>query len=651
MLINKNKKMKKLIIFVLIVGVMYFGLPSFLNKIHADENYSITITSPNGGEQFKAHQPLTITWDQTNINTINIGLISDDQPSSVMASMSISTDANSTTGSYTIPLEQITGTCNNCRLQLRGYKTGVGSIVDTSDNTFTISSGRPIIKMFSEEIPSQDATAGQTNVTFSRKKIKSLNNQSVLSAIFIRLYTTNFNDIPYDHPQYKVTNLKLINEKTGQEYIIDGTLGYPTLADKIVFNPPISIQENEEIYFKLVGNIPANYQFEGPNTGKFYGYMSAIEPGNFFGYTNSEVESNPMYTTKTVTSNTPTTCTSWTYSNWSTCTNDTQTRTVVSSSPSGCTGGSPILTQSCSNGVDLIVSNIAITSNSSGQHIIATVKNIGNQNLAMNQSVILKLTFGTNISEIQSCNTTGSMPCAIGNKYNGSIAINAYGKSTLAPGEEYSITFDNGTYLLEKVGFDNSANYLIRAMVDWTDMIEESNENNNTITKSYTTTPTNSWTTDCASGNPQSCNLDNSNINTKPKTLSKTKSDEALSNRLRGKLLLDVENKGRIFYVNPKDLQKYEVTFANALPLFQKLSLGISNQNLNKISTDKSTALGKQLVGKLLLQVEDRGRIWYIDTNGLKHEVTWANLMDLFKKLSLGVNTENLNKIEENTTL
>ncbi|MDD4289717.1 MAG: CARDB domain-containing protein [Patescibacteria group bacterium] len=202
---------------------------------------------------------------------------------------------------------------------------------------------------------------------------------------------------------------------------------------------------------------------------------------------------NPVLTQSC--NSTPTTCTSWNYSAWGSCTNNQQTRAVTSSSPSNCIGGSPVLTQSCSNGVDLIVSNITINSDSTGNHIRVTVKNIGNQNLVMNQSVILKLTFGTNISEIQSCNTTGWAPCSIGNKYNGSIAINAYGKSTLAAGEEYSITFDNTTYLLEKVEFNNNTDYLIRAMVDWTDMIEESNENNNTLTKSHNIAPSTSWTT------------------------------------------------------------------------------------------------------------------------------------------------------------
>ena len=113
-------------------------------------------------------------------------------------------------------------------------------------------------------------------------------------------------------------------------------------------------------------------------------------------------------------------------------------------------------------------------------------------------------------------------------------------------------------------------------------------------------------------------------------------------------MLLQVEDRGRIWYVNPDDAQKFEVTFVNALPLFQKMALGITNANLNKIplNTDKpATATGNKLKGKLLLQVEDKGRIWYVDFNGRKWEVTWANLMSLFQKLALGITNADLEKI------
>lgn len=164
--------------------------------------------------------------------------------------------------------------------------------------------------------------------------------------------------------------------------------------------------------------------------------------------------------------------------------------------------------------------------------------------------------------------------------------------------------------------------------------------------------------------------------------------NSGLAKRLSGKLLLQVEDRGRIWYVSPDDEKRYEVTFANALNLFKTLALGINNTNLYKIPihidsvsneldgdgdgfSDKSEVaagynpdiasnpnqrgndkvhpdinLANRLKGKLLLQVEDRGRIWYVDFEGKRHEVTWKNLMDLFKKLSLGITNNDLSKIE-----
>ena len=62
---------------------------------------------------------------------------------------------------------------------------------------------------------------------------------------------------------------------------------------------------------------------------------------------------NPVTTQAcTVTPPPPATCTSFTYSAWGTCTNGSQSRTVATSSPSGCTGGSPVLTQACTAAID-----------------------------------------------------------------------------------------------------------------------------------------------------------------------------------------------------------------------------------------------------------------------------------------------------------
>ena len=102
--------------------------------------------------------------------------------------------------------------------------------------------------------------------------------------------------------------------------------------------------------------------------------------------------------------------------------------------------------------------------------------------------------------------------------------------------------------------------------------------------------------------------------------------------------------------MNPDDAQKHEVTFANALPLFQKFALGITNKDLSGIPQNNETrtsSIGNRLKGKLLLQVEDKGRIWYVDFNGKRWEATWANLMSLFQKLALGITNADLDKIPE----
>jgi hypothetical protein len=139
------------------------------------------------------------------------------------------------------------------------------------------------------------------------------------------------------------------------------------------------------------------------------------------------------------------------------------------------------------------------------------------------------------------------------------------------------------------------------------------------------------------------------NQSNQPKVLG-AQIDMVLSKKLSGQLLLQVEQGGSIWYVDTINFNRYSVTWANALPLFQKLSLGITDANLAKIPIADSGQVGNwtlrnSLKGKLLLQVEQGGAIWYVDLDGYRHSVTWNNLMDLFRKLALGISDENLNKI------
>jgi len=163
--------------------------------------------------------------------------------------------------------------------------------------------------------------------------------------------------------------------------------------------------------------------------------------------------------------------------------------------------------------------------------------------------------------------------------------------------------------------------------------------------------------------------------------------DSATATRLSGRLLLATEDHGRVYYVNPADLKKYEITTSNMMDVFSSLATGISNTDLNKIpinpdsvsasvdsdgdgysdksevtygynpylasdpahrGNDKMTfdyTFANNQKGRLLLQVEDRGRIWYVDFSAKRWQITWDNAMTIFTKLSLGITNADLAKI------
>ncbi|MBU4360542.1 hypothetical protein KKA66_01695 [Patescibacteria group bacterium] len=123
-----------------------------------------------------------------------------------------------------------------------------------------------------------------------------------------------------------------------------------------------------------------------------------------------------------------------------------------------------------------------------------------------------------------------------------------------------------------------------------------------------------------------------------------------MRDRVKGRLLLQVEQGGAIWYVDTNEHNRYSVTWANALPLFQKLSLGITDSDLSKIPIAGTSEVGSwsmrnRLKGKLLLQVQQRGAIWFVDKDGYRHSVTWNNLMPLFEGLALGITNNDLYKI------
>lgn len=119
-----------------------------------------------------------------------------------------------------------------------------------------------------------------------------------------------------------------------------------------------------------------------------------------------------------------------------------------------------------------------------------------------------------------------------------------------------------------------------------------------------------------------------------------------LSKRLNGRILLQVEERGEAWYVNPKDNNKYYMANGNeAYSIMRYLSIGITNKDLERVMADEEFA--KKHSGKIFLQVEEHGEAFYIDMDGNAHYlkdglVAYA----IMRELGLGITNDDLRKIE-----
>jgi len=120
---------------------------------------------------------------------------------------------------------------------------------------------------------------------------------------------------------------------------------------------------------------------------------------------------------------------------------------------------------------------------------------------------------------------------------------------------------------------------------------------------------------------------------------------DALSSKLKGRILLQVESHGEAWYVNPKTEQRhYMANGSEAYNIMRSLGVGITNTDLNNIKSNKEFA--KKQAGKIFLQVESHGEAYYVNFDGniyyLKNGDEAYNIM---RNLGLGITNENLQKI------
>lgn len=121
--------------------------------------------------------------------------------------------------------------------------------------------------------------------------------------------------------------------------------------------------------------------------------------------------------------------------------------------------------------------------------------------------------------------------------------------------------------------------------------------------------------------------------------------DTDLTKRLSGLIVLQIESKGEAWYINPKDGKKYYMSDgAAAFNVMRNLGVGISNSDLNKIKSDVNYR--KKFIGKIFLQVESKGEAYYISSNGRYNYLKdGQSAYEVMRSLGLGITNSNLNKI------
>lgn len=128
-------------------------------------------------------------------------------------------------------------------------------------------------------------------------------------------------------------------------------------------------------------------------------------------------------------------------------------------------------------------------------------------------------------------------------------------------------------------------------------------------------------------------------------TLSSQASSEGIIDRLKGRILLQVEKNGEAWYLNPANSKRYYLGKPkDAFDIMKNLGIGISNYDFDNF---QKKGFPKRLSGFILLTVEENGEAYYVNPKNLE-PIYLGRPNDAFNimiNLSLGVKDKDLDKI------
>jgi hypothetical protein len=142
------------------------------------------------------------------------------------------------------------------------------------------------------------------------------------------------------------------------------------------------------------------------------------------------------------------------------------------------------------------------------------------------------------------------------------------------------------------------------------------------------------------------------------------KFDSKLVSRLLGNILLQVEEHGEAWYLNPTDRQRYYMKDGSvAYEMMRSFGLGITDNDLSKMPISNTTeeiknsssicttnAIANRLKGKILLQVQQNGEAYYVYPNNCRmiYMKDGNAAYQIMRYLGLGITNGDLEKIPSN---
>lgn len=122
--------------------------------------------------------------------------------------------------------------------------------------------------------------------------------------------------------------------------------------------------------------------------------------------------------------------------------------------------------------------------------------------------------------------------------------------------------------------------------------------------------------------------------------------DKFFASAQKGKIFLQVENKGEAWYINPADNKRYFLSRpSDAFAIMRKFAMGVKH----KFVTDHTgKVFESEYRGKIILDVEDKGRAYYINVNdGRGYSLgSPVEAFKIMKKLGFGISNKNISRIE-----